>query len=142
MNRKGFTWEDMLIVLIILGLACAVFIPVTVRKHEQSSESLDLDNLRDCEDLATIELESYSKIGWKTVGIDSVTFYYDAKYYSLDEDLNGIEGYGRGTGMVGSSDHVRTRLDYSPELDCKGKVIRVIINSDNTMSFSWVEPAS
>ena len=72
MNRKGFTWEDMLIVPIILGLACAVFIPVTVRKHEQSSESLDLDNLRDCEDLATIELESYSKIGWKTVGIDSV----------------------------------------------------------------------
>lgn len=111
MNKKGFTLMEMLIVVAIIVILVAIAIPTFTGQLNNAKEAVDDANVRGAKGIAA---NMYMLEG--TTG----DLYYDAENGALVNSQADIEGYG--------------------QLE-SGKIIKVTIGNDGTISTSWVNAA-
>ena len=128
-NKKGFTLAELLIVVAIIGVLVAVSIPIFTAQLAKARVATDQANARAAKAAAVAaELTSESTSF-------PATYFYDANAGTVAKERGTIAVYGKST----STDVTNAGATVFWTGDAKDKVVQITIQSNNTISVSWVE---
>jgi prepilin-type N-terminal cleavage/methylation domain-containing protein len=129
-NKKGFTLMELLIAVAIIAILVAISIPVFTSQLEKAREETDIANMRSAKSLAVAAYLTEDSSISKTA---DTTLYYDATAGKLVTAAP-TDKYGKGTSTDGNCEGF---LGYSGTTDASGKVIKVTIKVDGTVTEAW-----
>ena len=111
-NKKGFTLAELLIVVAIIGILVAISFPIFTSQLEKSREATDQANEKAAKSAAAVLVLDETT--------ESGIFYYNPVTGKLvKDDKSNIAGYGKSK-------------------NCKGKIVKVTIDSDTKeIKTSW-----
>jgi len=129
-NQKGFTLAELLVVVAIIAVLVAVSIPIFTAKLEKAREATDVANMRAAKAAAVVMILDGDN------GTTALTKYYNAESGKLvDTFAEAGTAYGKGTSKDGKLGNYMT--GYTAATDATGKVIKVAIGTDDTVTLTW-----
>ncbi len=132
-DKRGFTLSELLIVVAVIAVLVAISIPIFTTQLKKSRAAVDQAHVRSAKASAAAAYMMNEEEG-------EMTYFYDAGDGTVEEEEDGIVGYGKSTEeLTGALD------DYAagvPKSDGTAHIVKVTIMEDGEVQAVWTGGAA